>query len=130
MSLTKKIEMRTYDREANEVFQAFYYAIDGQPGWLGIRGDSRAGIIDVKTRMSLWSWGEVMQVWVRSLGPGKTLVTMSSRVRLPLQVIDLWRNKRNIERVFSAAQERLGASGVAVDPGQAGGLLPVPPPPT
>ena len=127
MGLMKTVLERTYDREANDVFQAFYYAVDEQPGWRGLRGDSRTGVIDARTGVGIRSWGEVIQVFVQSLGPGKTLVTMSSRVKM--QLFDWGKNKQNIERVFSEAEARLSVQGAAGARADAGVNPPVPPPP-
>ena len=52
--------------------------------------------------VSVFSWGERIQVWVTSGSP-ETMVTVESRCKLPMQLVDWGRNCRNVNRLLKAA---------------------------
>ena len=58
--------------------------------------------------VSVASWGERIQVWVTPGSP-ETIVTVESRCKLPMQLVDWGRNRRNVNRLLKAANVLLSS---------------------
>lgn len=59
--------------------------------------DEGNGKIYAKSKLSLWSWTEKIDVTVEDNGN----VTMKSECSLPTQIIDWGKNKRNVNKFFN-----------------------------
>jgi hypothetical protein len=123
MSLRRTTLERTFQADPAAVFDAFSRGISSLSGWSVTRSDPGAGIFEVRTGMTMRSWGEIVHVTIGSAGPGRTTVTVTSRVKM--QLVDWGKNKQNAERVLEAGSAVLAAPGPDV-----GGSPPsIPPPP-
>lgn len=60
--------------------------------------DKDLGLIQAKTKISLWSWSENIEVRIQDDGH----VKVKSECSLPSQFIDWGKNKRNVKQIFES----------------------------
>ena len=102
-----------YGAGAEEVHRTFLRVLESLPGFHIRFSDPTTGRVKAARGMNLATWGETVDVTVRSLGPGITAVTVSSHLRFGL--FDWGRNRGNVDQI-------LGSAGVVLP-------RPIPPPP-
>jgi hypothetical protein len=64
--------------------------------------DAGRGLIEARTAVSLWSWGERVRVEIRLMEAGRVRVRVESRAAFPLTLIDYGRNAENVPTVLQA----------------------------
>lgn len=72
--------------------------------WQITHSDKEEGLIQARTPMSLWTWGDLVTVYVIDEGEGKTKVEVTSASP---QQYDWGKNRANIEMFYSRLSERL-----------------------
>ena len=73
--------------------------------------DPYAGTVVWRTSMTFWSWGENMSARVRPTGPETVEVELTSGLKFGL--VDWGKNRRNLEKVFTALRARMESGSYA-----------------
>lgn len=98
---------RTYEKSPEVIAHATIAAIRTL-GWEVDYSQSRAPhVIAAKAPMSLWTYGDRIEVDIRTEGAGKTTVSVTSRT--DGQVYDWGKNEENIRRFYPALESELSS---------------------
>ena len=73
-----------------------------------VAADPGRGAITLKTRVTVWSWGENLHAQVFQVAPGSTSVTVTSSLKFGL--VDWGKNARNLDSFFDRLQLTLAAA--------------------
>ena len=92
-----------YPHSYEDVFNATILAIS-DCGFVKDSVDISSGIIFASTKASIWSWGEIMEIYIFEKENG-TEISISSTPKL--QLMDWGKSSENIEFLFSAIKKRL-----------------------
>ena len=112
-----------FDAESAAAFAAFSEALAAHPGGRVVSADPASGTILGATRMGLRSYGERIEISIRPTGPGRTHVSVTSKLRF-VQLVDWGKNRTNVDLIMGAARARLLGRSAGSPPS-----LPPPPPP-
>jgi hypothetical protein len=123
----RKTNQAEFDADPVAVYEAFAVAVEALPARID-RRDPQALTLEARTSWGWRSWGEVLVVSVQQVGPGRTRVVVTSRPKLPTQVIDFGKNTNNLNRIFSRASERLTELPARPDSPSPSNPWPPPPP--
>jgi len=72
--------------------------------------DPRAGRLTAQVALSFWSWGERVEVQLTRKGPSETTVSLESRSRFPLTLVDWGKNQRNVNAILQELQAILSTA--------------------
>lgn len=72
--------------------------------WQVSHSDKEEGLIQARTPMNLWTWGDLVTVYVIEESPNRILVEVTSASP---QQYDWGKNKNNIEKFYSRLSEKL-----------------------
>lgn len=92
-------QTRLYPGEQAELFLAACQAAAREDMKI-VNANPAYGVATLSTGMTMASWGENLDLHVLPAGPGAVSVTLSSGLKFGL--VDWGRNKRNIDRFFTA----------------------------
>lgn len=92
-----------YPNSYEDVFNATILAIS-DCDFVKDSADISSGIIFASAKASIWSWGEIIDIYV-SEKENRTEISISSTPKL--QLIDWGKSSENVEFLFSAIKRRL-----------------------
>ena len=75
--------------------------------WQITHSNKEEGLIQARTPMTLWTWGDLVTVYVIDEGEGKTQIEVTSASP---QQYDWGKNRTNIETFYSRLSEKLQAN--------------------
>jgi len=87
-------------RQPNDVWPAVKSALASMGGSVS-KDEQAKGVIEAKVSVSLFSWGENVRISVAP-ADGGSVVSVESRSRFPLTLIDWGKNKRNVNRFLDS----------------------------
>ena len=99
----KNYIIEKYSNLYEDVFNATILAIQ-DCGFVKDSADIASGIIFASTKTSIWSWGEIIEIYVTEKENG-TEISISSIPKL--QLIDWGKSSENVEFLFSAIKRHL-----------------------
>lgn len=67
--------------------------------------DSEENIIYVNVRMSMFSWGERLTVYLNKMDDNKTQLSFNSKSKLGTEIAANSKNKKNIEKLINAINQ-------------------------
>lgn len=107
--MRKEIVSRAYSCSADSLLEASRQALI-QIGASITHEDSATRSIRAQLAMSVWSWGEVVEITIKSVKEEESEITVESRSRFPLTLVDWGKNKRNIIGVLNQLETSVPSS--------------------
>jgi hypothetical protein len=98
--MRKEIVSRVYSCSADSLLEASRHALT-QIGASITHEDSAARSIRAQLAMSVWSWGEVFEITIKPVKEEESEITVESRSRFPLTLVDWGKNRRNVMGVLN-----------------------------
>ena len=119
--MATKEATRTYDATGDATFAAVLRAVEAVGMKLG-EADDTSGVVTATTGMTIWSWGERVEVHVASAVPTSTTVTVA--IKLKFQLFGWGQQQRVGEGLLDEIGRQLAATPAPPPP-----FTPPPPPP-
>ncbi len=107
--MRKEIVSRTYSCSADSLLEASRHALT-QIGASITYEDSAERSIRAQLAMSVWSWGEVVEITIKPVKEEESEITVESRSRFPLTLVDWGKNRRNVIGVLDQLETSLARS--------------------
>jgi hypothetical protein len=74
-----------------------------------IEDNEQNGHIKAKTPMSVWGWGEVVEIDVSAVDNNKSQITVTSRPSLKTTLVDYGKNTENVEKICWYLKDKLNS---------------------
>lgn len=91
--------------EIDVVWRALVERFAKQKGWKLKEKMPAKGKLILTRGTSMWSWGEKIEIRLRDLNEGYTLVQVNSSPMLSTTLIDYGRNRENVEQVLAFVEK-------------------------
>jgi hypothetical protein len=108
--MTKRAEQTlTLSLPLSDVYQRCLGAAEAVPKSKLKRADEVASKVELRTKVSLKTFGEKIELELSPEGEGATRVHVSSKAIVPTTLVDYGRNQRNVNSVVSWLRGTLAA---------------------
>lgn len=107
--MRKEIASRTYSCSADSLLAASRQVLT-QLGASITYEDSAERSIRAHLAMSVWSWGEVVEITIKPVKEEESEITVESRSRFPLTLVDWGKNRRNVIGVLDQLETSVPSS--------------------
>jgi hypothetical protein len=104
-------ETVTLQQPVAEAYQRCLNATDALPGSKVKSADEAANRVELKTKMSMKSWGEKVALELSPEGEGVTKVQVTSKPSVPVTMADYGKNQSNVNDVVGWLQGGSPAQG-------------------
>jgi len=102
---------RTYPASRAVVYAALVRAMMNVGGVKIKQHDDERGVVEARTGVTIWSWGENLEAWVATLAPDSTAVTI--KIWLKLGLAGWGQQQRVANRILDALDMELSRAGTA-----------------
>lgn len=108
MSARGGVETRNYPKPTSEVFSAIASVLDELKMKIAAK-DENAGTISATSGFSITSTGSNISIAVKQAGEGCS-VTIEAKPKMKIAITDWGQGTREINRIFSNTEEKLGVA--------------------
>lgn len=113
--MAKNSASTAFDRGFDDVRRDARSALEAKGASIAT-ADEAAGTIEARVGMGLMSWGEVIQVAISGSASAPTSVTIKSRSRVPITLVDRGKNARNVNQVLGDIEAVLSSPAAGSSP--------------
>jgi flagellar basal body P-ring protein FlgI len=96
---------RTYPAGRDVVYPALVRAMTNVGGVKIKQTDNERGIVEARTGVTIWSWGENLEAWVATLAPDATAVTV--KIGLKVGLVGWGQQQRVANKILDALEMEL-----------------------
>lgn len=118
MSARGGVETRNYPKPTSEVFSAIAGVLDELKMKMTAK-DENAGTISATSGLSITSTGSNISIAVKQAGEGSS-ITIEAKPKMKIVATDWGRGSKEINRIFTSTEEKLGIAPIAEEKKGAG----------